>query len=481
MHGAEPPQLQLGDVALSDFFVRLIVNPQGRLVLQDLVIPKDAGAATVAPGLPPATTATTTAATAATTATPASAPTTAALAPEPVIDVASIRVVNGQVAFSDRFIKPNYSAELSELNGSLGRFSTRRSDGSVQIAALQLHGRAQGTASLDIEGQINPLVHPLDLDIQAHVRDLELSPLSSYAIKYAGYGIERGKLSVDLNYRIQPDSTLVATNHIVLNQLTFGEPVPDAKASLPVKLATALLADRNGVINLNLPVSGSLNDPQFSIWPVVWKILGNLVTKALTAPFSLFSGGDSTDVGADLSSVAFDAGTSRISAAGQQTLQRLAQALLDRPSLLLTITGAASREVEETAIRRDRLNELLLAEKRRAAGINGTDVRNVGEVTPEQYPSLVKAVYQRSDIKKPRNLIGIARDLPLQQMETLLLDSVPVNPDTLRALALQRAVAVREFLSAQKLSSDRLFLNEEKIVTGDALWTPRAELNISRP
>lgn len=103
------------------------------------------------------------------------------------------------------------------------------------------------------------------LDIQGRMRDLELPPLSPYSIKYAGHGIEKGKLSMDVAYKILPDGQLIATNKLVLNQLAFGEPVEGASASLPVRLATALLADRNGIIDVDLPISGSLNDPN-SVW-----------------------------------------------------------------------------------------------------------------------------------------------------------------------------------------------------------------------
>jgi hypothetical protein len=121
------------------------------------------------------------------------------------------------------------------------------------------------------------------------VRDLELAPLTPYSVKYTGHGIERGKLSMDVSYRVQPDGQLTASNNIVLNQLSFGEKVEGSTASLPVKLAVALLADRNGVIDINLPISGSLNDPQFSLGSVILKVIVNLITKAITAPFTLLA------------------------------------------------------------------------------------------------------------------------------------------------------------------------------------------------
>ena len=476
LHGGAPAQLAVGDVTLNDLFVRLSINPQGRLVLQDLMAP-------ATPANPASAAATPVAAAAPATAAPAVAP---ASASAPVIAIGPIHLVNGQVAFADHFIQPNYSADLTDLNGSLGRFATRSADGSEVSAPLELRGHAQGSASLEVVGRVNPLVRPLDLDIQAHVKDLELSPLTSYAAKYAGYGIERGKLSVDLSYRIQPDASLHATNHIVLDQLTFGTAVPGAANSLPVKLVTALLADRNGVINLDLPISGSLDDPQFSIWPVVWKILGNLITKAITSPFSLFSslgGGNAPDPG----NVAFEPGSAQLAAAGRQSLEQLAGALRDRPSLLLTITGVASAAAEDAAIRRNRLHAMLLVERQRSAGsARGTSSPGSATMAPagdtvsaQEYPALLQAVYRRADIKKPRNLLGLTKDLPPQQMEELLLASINITPDDVHSLALQRAVAVRDYLERLQLPAGRLFVGPEKLVAGDDGWVAHAELGIS--
>jgi hypothetical protein len=460
-----PLQLKVREVSLSDFFARLIVNAQGRLVLQDLVNPEDdeteAAAAPLAGASAPA------------------APVAAATANDPVIDIGTIRLVNGRVAFSDRFIKPNYSANLTELAGSLSHFRSQNPQGGVQMADLELRGRAEGTASLEITGKLNPLAKPLALDIHAKVRDLELSPLSSYAIKYAGYGIERGKLSVDLNYSVSPDGMLQASNQIILNQLVFGDAVEGASSPLPVKLAVALLADSNGVIDLNVPLSGSLNDPQFRVWPLVWKVLGNIVAKALTSPFSLISGLLGGDSAADeLSNVAFDIGTAHISAAGPPGLDTIAQALRDKPGLRLTVVGTASLEREADAIKRERLQGLLLAEKRRVAATAGKDVTAVAAVTPEETPALLKEVYRRSGIKKPRNLVGLTKDLPAADMEALLLASLVVDEDTVRELALGRAIAVREYLTARQLPSERLFLGQVDTAATAADWQPRAELSI---
>jgi uncharacterized protein involved in outer membrane biogenesis len=457
-----PLRLTVRELSLADFFARLIINPEGRLVLQELVSTEDRATAkdpqVLASAVPPV-----------------ADPATAALAP--VVDIGPIHLVNGQVAFSDRFIQPHYSADLSELSGSMSHFSSQPGS---PLADLELRGRAEGTASLEITGKLNPLVKPLELNIHGKVRDLELSPLSSYAIKYAGYGIERGKLSVDVNYAVAPDGQLQASNKLVLNQLVLGDEVPGAN-HLPVKLALSLLADRNGVVDLDLPLSGSLNDPEFRVWPIVWRMIGNLIAKALTSPFHLISGSFSGGEGGDeLSNVAFEPGTDRISAAAQPGLDQVAKALQDKPAFRVTLVGTASLEREAQAIRRDQLNMLLLAEKRRAAASAAKDVTAVSAVTAEETPTLLKEVYRRSSVKKPRNLIGMAKDLGADEMETLLLAHIPVDEDTVRTLAQKRALVVREYLTQRQLPSERLFMGAANTTPTQDNWQPRVELSLEQ-
>ena len=355
-------------------------------------------------------------------------------------------------------------------------------DGTVAaptMAELEVRGKAEGTASLEILGKLNPLAKPLALDITGKVRDLELPPLSPYAVKYSGYGIERGKLSVDVNYVVLPDGRLTASNKLVLNQLSFGDKVEGSTASLPVKLAVALLADRNGVIDLDLPISGSLNDPQFSLWPIIGKVILNVIVKAITAPFSLLAhalGGG----GEALSMVGFPAGSAQLSAEAKSGLDKVAKALVDRPALRLTVVGTSSLEAEREGFKREKLDELVRAEKRRQRVREGEKAEAVS-VSPAEYPALLKEVYQRADLPKPRNLIGLTKDQPVPDMEKLLLAGIRISDDAMHELAVQRGMAVKDYLASRDLPSDRLFLGAVKAAPRGAEWTPRAELNLAMP
>ncbi len=249
---------------------------------------------------------------------------------------------------------------------------------------------------------------------------------------------------------------------------------------LPVLLAVALLKDRNGVIDINLPVSGSINDPQFSIFGIVLKIIGNLLVKALTAPFALLAGGGSDD----LSFVAFEPGTATLTDAGRSTIDKVAKALGDRPALKMTVTGSSDPVSEREAAQKAALEARVQAEQRREALRNGAaSDATLPPLTAVQREALVKRLYADATLpNKPRNLIGLAKDIPAAEMEVLLRNATLVNNETARVLALQRGLAVRDALIAKGLPSERLFVAAPKLRASgedDAAWTPRVQLALS--
>ncbi|NTV11262.1 MAG: DUF748 domain-containing protein, partial [Zoogloea sp.] len=267
--GSGPFSLEVADVALNTFFARLVINPDGTLALQKLVKTADvpdtaaarSGAAVVAP-----------------------APTSPlASAPAYRVKVDKVRFIGGAVNFSDYFIKPNYSANLADINGSITGLSSEAGT----TAGVELKGKLDGYAPVEVVGKVNPLAREVYLDLGAHAKGMELSGLTPYSERYAGYAIDKGKLSMDIRYSIE-NRLLKAENHLFLDQLTFGQRVesPDA-TKLPVLLAVALLKNSRGEIDINLPVGGSLDDPQFSVGGIIFQVVMNLLAKAVTSPFAL--------------------------------------------------------------------------------------------------------------------------------------------------------------------------------------------------
>ncbi|MGN6528108.1 MAG: DUF748 domain-containing protein [Burkholderiaceae bacterium] len=477
-----PPAIGVDAVRLAGAYARLVVTEAGHFNLTDLAPPAgaSAGASQGRTSRAPGGGTTTVAA-----APPASASVAEAAAsvPQPDIRIGAIAWSDARIEYTDRFVKPNYSAELSDVQGSLGAISTR----SPALAPLRLQGRVAGTGTLDVSGQVNPLARPLSLDVRAAASDIELAPLSPYAGKYAGYAIERGKLSMDLHYQVAPDGRLQATNRVVLNQLTFGEKVDSPSATtLPVRLAVALLKDRNGVIDVNLPVGGSINDPQFSVGGLVGRLIVNLLERALTAPFALLSGGGERD----LSRVPFVAGTARPGEGADAVLDSVAKALQERPGLQLTITGLADDAREHAALQAANLDARLVqmrrAELQRAGGAPAAAaMQEASALSPDDRARLVARLYAATALPdKPRNFVGLAREVPQAEMESRLAAGLPLPPDAARTLATQRAQAVRDALAARGLPGERIFMAAPRLQGRDGAarppdWQPHVVLALS--
>lgn len=308
-----PLALQSDSTTLSDFFARVVLQESGRLNLQDLLVASADKAAAPAQPTPPST--------------------------PPQIQMGPIRLEGGTVFFQDQFIQPNYSTDLTQLHGQLSGIATSVGrGGKPQLADLSLRGIAEGSAVLSVSGKLNPLANPLVLDVRARMRGLELPPLSAYATKYAGYGIQQGQLSMDVRYQVQPDGQLTASNRLVLNKLTFGEKVEGAPANLPVKLIVALLSDDQGVIDLDLPISGSLNDPEFSLGPIIARVFGKAFGGTGQAPFQALTGDP------DSGTIVFAPGSSVLDTQARASLDKTAAALRGKPTLALTISGTADRK-----------------------------------------------------------------------------------------------------------------------------------------
>ena len=233
-----------------------------------------------------------------------------------------------------------------------------------------------------------------------------------------------------------------------------------------MRLAVALLADRNGVIDVDLPLSGSINDPQFSVWPLVWKGIVNLIVKAVTSPMSLLTGG-SGGSGGDSSAIAFDPGSSALNAPAKESLDKIAKALVDRPTLRLTVSrhgqpGEGAHRLPEAA---PAAVDAGREAPRRGAGRQGCRPR--WRRSPmRSTPELLTAIYKRADITKPRNMVGLAKDLPVADMENLLMANVPVDEEVIRQLAVERGGSVRDYLLEQKVPSERLFLGAVRVQAG---------------
>ena len=357
---------------------------------------------------------------------------------------------NGKIRFSDNFIQPRYTANLVNLRGSVNNLSTD----ARRLATVDVKGRVNG-APLVIAGLINPLSELLSLDIKANVKGMELAQFSAYSGKYIGYGIEKGKLSFDVHYKVE-DNQLTAENSLVLDQLTLGDEVDSADAvHLPVQLALALLKDRNGVIDINLPVGGSLNDPEFSVGGLVFKMFVNLLQKAVTSPFRLLGALVGND--AELSFVVFEPGSHTITEDERKKLESLAKALENRPALTLEITGKYDPVADSKLTIMKKIREI------KAEQLGSTAGTEKVTVSDKEYPDLLKKLYNSEDFDKPKNWIGLSKSVSVAEMERRLSKHFSTQQGDLMRLANRRSEAVKNWLMDKgQIPEERLFILASK-------------------
>jgi len=456
--GYNPLFVRIKDISLTDFYVRIIVNEDVTLNLQNVAKPEMASQGKPAQ-LEPAS---------------PKKEDKAQLEEKKEsigdmlaknIEIGRISLQNGTIAFDDRHIAPNYSSTLTELTGRI----TGVTSITTKTADVDIRGKIGRYIPMEITGKIHPFTSNLFVDLKASLRDFNLSPLTPYSGTYAGYKIEKGSLSFDLRYLIV-DKKLDAENKVVIDQLTLGDRVESPKATkLPVGLAITLLRDSDGKINLDIPVTGRIDDPEFSVWRIVLQVIVNLLTKVATAPFallgSLYGGGE------ELSYIEFDYGSSDIPEQSMKKIDTLVKALKAKPALKLDICGGVDMEKDREGLIREQFQRKLKAQKLNDLVWKGEKVDSVDEITiePQEYDRYLKRAYSAEKFPKPRNIIGIEKGLPNEEMEKLMMTHIMSKEDDLRLLATKRAETVADTLLEEgEFESGRVFVVEPKTLEPEA-------------
>jgi hypothetical protein len=428
----DPLDVVIAEIAVDKAYSRMVVNPDGKLNLQQLMAatPIEPNAPATAPGD----------------------------AKPRNVRIDRITFNDSRLDFSDHFIRPNYNADVGGLGGTV----TSLASDPASRGVVDLKGSYDQVSPVTIAGTVNPLSGDLFVDIAAKGKDIELPKLSAYSLRYAGYGITKGRLTLDVKYHIE-HGKLEGRNNIFLDQLTFGDHVdgPDA-TKLPVLFAVNLLKNSKGEINLELPISGSLDDPQFAIGALISQVVSNLLKKALTAPFSLLTaalgggGGDGNGKGGeDLAFVEFDPGRDGLGAAGQKKLDAVAKALLDRPAIHLEMAASWDAQKDVQALKRVALLRRVKEAKRAALGKSAPPLDAIAFGDGE-YARYLKIVYEQEAPPKPASRDDAAKakeaapkEIPSAEMEAVLLERIAVSDDELRALSARRSDKVKDYLVAQ--------------------------------
>ena len=382
-----------------------------------------------------------------------------------------LAVARGTMSFADYSIDPNFNARIDALEGSI----TNLSDAPDMISAINLKGHVIDRYSpVTINGTMNLLGYDRDTKLHLVFRNIELPIFNPYSGRYAGYAIAKGKLTTELTYTIQ-NRALKADHHIVVDQLEWGQATANKPAvPFPVRLAAALLKDSDGVIDLDVPVSGSLDDPQFRLGPIIWKVIGNIIEKAVTAPFrligSLFAGADKAQY------IDFVPGSASLPAGSADALGALAKALIQRPALKLDIPAGPAIAADADGAADAKIDALLMARESRRGKPADVTTLSPGELNdrlwdlyrdklgkrpqyPDFTPEALKAVPNANADLSDSDRRTILEDQWLRQQ--LRPKFAPTDAE-LEALGKERATAIRNALLANTaIDPTRIFLAAE--------------------
>jgi uncharacterized protein involved in outer membrane biogenesis len=452
---SQPLAVRVHQVTAVQPYAKVVIGPNYVTNIVDVLNPKAAARPqpAVQAGTPPAAPVTPT------------APTQAA-APQSVerkalpIQIDLVRVDNGWMDFSDLSIQPHFAAGIENLAGTVKGLSGRQ-DARAQV---NLTGQVDRYAPVKIDGLVNYFAARSFTDVKMSFQNMELTTFSPYSGKFAGYWINKGKLNVDLHYNID-DQKLNATHRVVINQLQLGEKVDSADAvKLPVKLIVALLKDRNGVIDVPIEIQGTLDDPKFKVWPLIWRIVDNLLVKVATAPFDLL--GKLVGGGPEIQYVDFAPGGVTLDETDRQKLAALAKALAERPAVNLEIPMPVNPRLDRAALADARFRQELAAAAadwlgKRAAAPGAADA---ALAAPKSRRAILETYYRKAfgskpAVPKPDNVSLGPDQVAIAWLEDKLRERIVVNDKDVQQLGRARAEAVQSAIVAgSQVSPLRVFI-----------------------
>lgn len=370
-----------------------------------------------------------------------------------------LQIIDGSSDFADRSLILPFTTQIQSLDGGANDISSDQKS----TIKVSLKGNVYDLSPVDIDGYINPYSGNYDLNV--NFKGMPMPLISSYMVEFAGYKIEKGKMTLKLKYKVV-DDILSASNNIEIDQFELGEQVDNPKAvSLPMEMAIALLKDADGKINIDVPITGSLNDPQFDIGAIISNALSNAISKVVTSPFHALAGLVSDD--ASISNISFKAGNAVLDQAQQDKLTAIAKLLKERSALALDIKATAF-EVQDWAaiqeatlyesikkIRAQEMNKQNSVTKTQLDQIELSDAdykRLLAEEFIAKFPKLAK----KSFFGTPE-LIDTKGDF--YEVAKQYLRASLKSENYLKALAVRRAQTIANFLvKKNSVSNEQVFI-----------------------
>ncbi|MDG3087892.1 DUF748 domain-containing protein [Vibrio hannami] len=390
------------------------------------------------------------------------------------LDVRKIIIKDGSAFFADYSLTPNFASGIELMNGEISNISSNP----AARAKVDIQGKIDKYAPVKLEGEVNPLAVPPYLDLDFKVDSAELTSVNTYSGTYAGYYIDKGLLSLTVNYKLE-NNILEGKNHVVVDQLTLGKrSESDLATSLPVSLAVSLLKDSDGVIDLGFGVSGDVDSPDFSFGGAIMTVLGNIITKAITAPFSLLA--DLVGSDEDLDFVDFEAGTDSLDSAAQSRLDKLAEALVARPGLNISVEGSVLAAEDSKSLAEQQFHsklQKLSGVEQLPSDLSASRISDYPELTQalealftqelsndlseerEKMVNYLKEQKQSEDAEITPEELNQALHISIYNQ---LLTAQDISTNDLGNLAQSRAKSVKAYLVEKEINPGRVYILDSK-------------------
>ncbi len=380
--------------------------------------------------------------------------------------IGRVVINNGSIHLDDKSLQPAVAFGVTKMNAVTGRLSSD----SLGSGTLDMTASIDDVAPVKISGRFNPLSDKEGSDLVVDLQGMELVPVGPYSGKYLGYLISKGKMKVEMKYRVV-GRQLKSENKLTLDEFDFGDKTESKDATtMPVKLGFAIMRDRSGQIVFDVPIEGNLDDPDFHFGRVIGRAILNVLTKLITSPFKLLGGMFGGGTTADLSYAEFAPGTSALAPAEDKKLDVLAKSLFERPALKLGIAGSVDTVADPAALRTAKLEAQMRLKKWTALKAKDPNTPPVDSVvlTPEERDKQLTAAFvvafpADSAVLAAKKAKSNAPPYPAAEMERRLAATIAITPDDLHLLATARAKACLDYLlsvPANKIEVERVFLTE---------------------
>ncbi|WP_333803069.1 DUF748 domain-containing protein [Sulfurospirillum sp.] len=367
------------------------------------------------------------------------------------IYLGNITFNKGTAHFQDASLLLPFATFADRLIGSISTLDTK----STKPSLLKLEGKVDKYGYTKIEGSVLPFDPKNHANLKILFKNIDMPSLTPYSSKFVGYAIKQGKLSMDLNYKIKK-GLMEGSNKINLDSLTLGDKIESEDATnLPLGLAIAILKDSKGQIDLDLPISGDLNDPQFRYGSIVWKAIGNLIGSIVTSPFKLLGSmlGIETE---NLKSIDFAAGEYTLIGSEEEKMEQYRQILEKRSELKLIITPSFNETLDTKILQEQNVTaqiDAIIPKKSREDDSYGKAIKKlyIQKYSDDAYSKLIKT-YKEASLDA-----GAINDALLSK----ITESVIIPPEALQALASKRAeIIIQNLTTKYKISPARVLKNE---------------------